>query len=157
MAQLPAPGQRKPLSTARVESTIPTSADGAWVYPSDQMFYNAMRKKGYEPREEDMRTVVAIHNAVNERTWSAGRAARRRRQPAPRTSPSPSAQERDPALGVAPPRVPGEAAAAALPGDENIALAALCHRVLYRKAVTHLGLLEERAAQQGTGRTRVAS
>ena len=77
MAQLPAPGQRKPLSTARVESTIPTSADGAWVYPSDQMFYNAMRKKGYEPREEDMRTVVAIHNAVNERTWSAGRAARR--------------------------------------------------------------------------------
>ena len=49
MAQLPAPGQRKPLSTARVESTIPTSADGAWVYPSDQMFYNAMRKKGYEP------------------------------------------------------------------------------------------------------------
>ena len=117
MAQLPAPGQRKPLSTARVESTIPTSADGAWVYPSDQMFYNAMRKKGYEPREEDMWTVVAIHNAVNERTWSAGRAARRRRQPAPRTSPSPSAQERDPALGVAPPRVPGEAAAAALPGE----------------------------------------
>ena len=69
MAQLPAPGQRKPLSTARVESTIPTSADGAWVYPSDQMFYNAMRKKGYEPREEDMRTVVAIHNAGNRKNF----------------------------------------------------------------------------------------
>jgi cytochrome c heme-lyase len=33
------------------------------------MFYNAMRKKGWDPREEDMETVVAIHNNVNEKTW----------------------------------------------------------------------------------------
>lgn len=33
------------------------------------MFYNAMRRKGYEPKEEEMRTVVAIHNTVNERAW----------------------------------------------------------------------------------------
>ena len=33
------------------------------------MFYNAMQRKGWSPREEDMRSVVAIHNAVNEQTW----------------------------------------------------------------------------------------
>jgi len=66
-----------PLSTDRVESTIPGPQVGAdvaeggkrWLYPSPQMFYNAMRRKGYEPKEEEMRTVVAIHNTVNERTW----------------------------------------------------------------------------------------
>jgi len=75
--QQPAAGQRLPLSTDRVESTIPGPQVGAdvaeggkrWLYPSPQMFYNAMRRKGYEPKEEEMRTVVAIHNTVNERTW----------------------------------------------------------------------------------------
>ena len=69
--QLPAAGQRLPLSKERVESTIPQAGaeGGHWVYPSAQMFYNAMRRKGFEPHEEDMRTVVAIHNTVNERTW----------------------------------------------------------------------------------------
>ncbi len=33
------------------------------------MFYNAMQRKGWNPREEDMHAVVAIHNAVNEQTW----------------------------------------------------------------------------------------
>ena len=43
--------------------------EGNWVYPSPQMFYNAMKRKGYEAKEEDMSNIVAIHNAVNERTW----------------------------------------------------------------------------------------
>lgn len=34
------------------------------------MFYNAMRKKGWDPKEEDMAAVVAIHNVVNERAWA---------------------------------------------------------------------------------------
>jgi len=34
-----------------------------WVYPSEQMFYNAMRRKGWTPSEDDMTAVVAIHNA----------------------------------------------------------------------------------------------
>jgi len=69
--QQPAPGQRAPLSTHRITSTIPstTSSEPLWVYPSEQMFFNAMRRKGYEPREEEMGTVIAIHNSVNERTW----------------------------------------------------------------------------------------
>ena len=33
------------------------------------MFYNAMQRKGWSPREDDMSSVVAIHNAVNEQTW----------------------------------------------------------------------------------------
>ncbi|RKP24803.1 cytochrome c/c1 heme lyase-domain-containing protein [Syncephalis pseudoplumigaleata] len=42
---------------------------GVWVYPSQQMFFNALRRKQWNPNEEDMRTVVPIHNAVNERAW----------------------------------------------------------------------------------------
>ena len=76
---LPAPMQQMPLDTARQVSTIPKgefnpetqdSASTAWEYPSPQMFFNAMRRKGYQPSEHDMGMVVAIHNAVNERTWT---------------------------------------------------------------------------------------
>ena len=73
--QKPSPGQTKLLSTHRVKSSIPRgdakdeSDAETWQYPSQQMFYNAMKRKGYSPREEDMDSVVAIHNAVNERTW----------------------------------------------------------------------------------------
>lgn len=34
------------------------------------MFFDAMRRKGHDPRAADMRTVVPIHNAVNERAWA---------------------------------------------------------------------------------------
>lgn len=41
-----------------------------WVYPSEQMFFNALKRKGYTHiQEEDMKAVVAIHNTVNERAW----------------------------------------------------------------------------------------
>ena len=40
------------------------------MYPSEQMFYNAMKRKGWSPSEHDMQSVVAIHNGVNERAWS---------------------------------------------------------------------------------------
>lgn len=33
------------------------------------MFFSAMSRKNYAPRERDMRSVVPLHNAVNERTW----------------------------------------------------------------------------------------
>jgi cytochrome c heme-lyase len=38
------------------------------------MFFNAMRRKGWAPREADMHAVVAVHNAVNERAWREVRA-----------------------------------------------------------------------------------
>ncbi|KAH7084793.1 cytochrome c1 heme lyase [Paraphoma chrysanthemicola] len=42
---------------------------GNWIYPSEQMFFEAMRRKSYDPNETDMKTIVPIHNAVNERAW----------------------------------------------------------------------------------------
>lgn len=79
------------LGTDRVISTIPrsqssgattsacpvnheteTGADprtGNWVYPSEKMFFDAMKRKGHDTRAQDMKTVVPIHNAVNERAW----------------------------------------------------------------------------------------
>ncbi|KAI2463528.1 cytochrome c and c1 heme-lyase [Annulohypoxylon bovei var. microspora] len=79
-----------PLATDREISTIPRSskpgetdgpanteqetgadqASGNWIYPSERMFFEAMKRKGHDPRATDMRTVVPIHNAVNERAWA---------------------------------------------------------------------------------------
>lgn len=70
--QRPQPEQKAPLSTARVESSIPKGGtDGTWTYPSPQMFFNALqrKKKGDGVVEADMEVVIAVHNNVNERTW----------------------------------------------------------------------------------------
>ena len=50
-------------------STEDGAAASKWVYPSEQMFFNAMNRKGWGPKEEEMPVVVSIHNAVNERAW----------------------------------------------------------------------------------------
>lgn len=73
--QVPSPGQQTRLSTDREASSIPKSGgpDGeTWVYPSPQMFYNALQRKGKaaDVDEADMDTVVAIHNSMNEKTWN---------------------------------------------------------------------------------------
>jgi len=69
----PAPGQAAPLSTDRVPSRIPKGGTEAetWTYPSPQMFWNALVRKGKAEgaTEEDMAVVVAIHNNMNENTW----------------------------------------------------------------------------------------
>lgn len=46
--QRPAPDQPFPLSTDREISHIPRAGkdDECWVYPSPQMFWNAMLRKG---------------------------------------------------------------------------------------------------------------
>jgi hypothetical protein len=45
--QRPAPDQPFPLSTDREMSTIPRAGTTEnWVYPSQQMFWNAMLRKG---------------------------------------------------------------------------------------------------------------
>ena len=77
--QVPAPGQKIDLSTHRVKSTIPKAGGDTWLFPSPQMFYNAMRRKGktvdegeshsLEELEEEVGTVVAVHNNMNEKTW----------------------------------------------------------------------------------------
>ena len=69
------PDQAADLSTQRVKSSIPKGGtDGeTWTYPSPQMFYNALKRKGKgsDADETEMATVIAVHNNMNERTWSS--------------------------------------------------------------------------------------
>jgi len=73
--QRPAPDQPFPLSTERVVSNIPKAGtDETWVYPSPQMFWNAMLRKGWRWKEDeleqkDMDHIINIHNANNEMAW----------------------------------------------------------------------------------------
>nr|DBA44764.1 TPA_exp: holocytochrome c synthase [Chaetosphaeridium globosum] len=73
-AQEMAPGQKNPISTTRQKSSIPKGGtdDESWVYPSPQMFFNALSRKGKanDVTEDDMDLLVFIHNNVNERTWA---------------------------------------------------------------------------------------
>jgi hypothetical protein len=66
----------EPLPSARdarpANNEGETGADkktGNWIYPSEQMFFDAMKRKAYNPEQADMKTIVPIHNAVNERAW----------------------------------------------------------------------------------------
>ncbi|CAK0787317.1 hypothetical protein CVIRNUC_010535 [Coccomyxa viridis] len=70
--QQPFPGQRRYISTEREASTIPKGGtETTWVYPSPQMFYNALKRKGKgdDVTEDDMSAVVFAHNTMNEVTW----------------------------------------------------------------------------------------
>lgn len=41
------------------------------MYPSEQMFYNSLKRKGKgsDVKPEDVQLMVAIHNNMNEKTW----------------------------------------------------------------------------------------
>jgi cytochrome c heme-lyase len=58
------------LPTERETSSIPRSNGEKWAYPSQAQFYAAMERKKHNPQEQDMKVLVPIHNAVNERAWS---------------------------------------------------------------------------------------
>ncbi|KAJ8078412.1 Cytochrome c1 heme lyase [Marasmius tenuissimus] len=66
----PNPHAKHVLSSDREVSSIPRESDGNWVYPSESQFFAAMARKNHNPQEADMKTIVPIHNAVNERAWS---------------------------------------------------------------------------------------
>lgn len=79
--QRPAPDQPFPLPIDRQTSSIPkagaVSEDGkqdSWVYPSQQMFWNAMLRKGWRWKDDDlsqkdMAHIIRIHNVNNEAAW----------------------------------------------------------------------------------------
>lgn len=87
--QTPSEGQPFELSTARTRSTIPKSGaqedkDQYWEYPSEQMFWNAMLRKGWKWNDaidgtdhesgekfeqKDMTNIIKIHNFNNEMAW----------------------------------------------------------------------------------------
>ena len=48
------------------------AGDGVtWTYPSPQMFFNALARKGKlgDTKEDEISSVVALHNNMNEKTW----------------------------------------------------------------------------------------
>ena len=58
-------------------STIPKAGtnDEFWMYPSQQMFWNAMLNKGWRWNEKDisandMAHIIRIHNVNNEAAWN---------------------------------------------------------------------------------------
>ncbi|KXH25652.1 cytochrome c/c1 heme lyase [Colletotrichum nymphaeae SA-01] len=61
------PGTSRPSN--HEQETGSDEATGNWIYPSQKMFFDAMKRKGHDTRAQDMATVVPIHNAVNERAW----------------------------------------------------------------------------------------
>lgn len=68
LPNLPWPGQREMLSTIRTVSSIPKGGtDGRWLFPSQQMFYNALmrKKKGADVTEVDMASLVMVHNGAH--------------------------------------------------------------------------------------------
>ena len=74
--QRPSPDQPFPLPTNRQKSSIPKAGtEETWVYPSQQMFWNAMLRKGWRWKEEDtidpntMADIIKIHNRNNEDAW----------------------------------------------------------------------------------------
>lgn len=75
--QSPSPDQPFPLSTEREKSSIPkaSSPGETWIYPSQQMFWNAMLRKGWRWKDEDkinadtMAHIIHIHNNNNEAAW----------------------------------------------------------------------------------------
>ncbi|XP_065081403.1 holocytochrome c-type synthase [Ochlerotatus camptorhynchus] len=78
MNQNKAPDQPFDLPKDRQVSSIPkVTEDGKqefWVYPSQQMFWNAMLRKGWlwqkdDIQKKDMDDIIKIHNANNEQAW----------------------------------------------------------------------------------------
>ncbi|XP_073705680.1 holocytochrome c synthase a [Garra rufa] len=73
--QQPSAAQPFPLSVVREESTIPRAgSEQNWVYPSEQMFWNAMLRKGWrwnngDINQKDMTNIISIHNQNNEQAW----------------------------------------------------------------------------------------
>ncbi|CRK16352.1 hypothetical protein BN1723_004340 [Verticillium longisporum] len=72
-AACPAPADQQQQQQRPANNEADTGADpktGNWVYPSEKMFFDAMKRKGHDQVQgADMKTVVPIHNAVNERAW----------------------------------------------------------------------------------------
>ncbi|KAH8602138.1 cytochrome c1 heme lyase-like protein [Bisporella sp. PMI_857] len=57
------------VQPANSEKESGVSEGGNWIYPSEKMFFEAMKRKGHSGEPADMKTIVPIHNAVNERAW----------------------------------------------------------------------------------------
>lgn len=60
-SQDPSPGQPFGLSKERETSSIPkANSEEKWVYPSEQQFWNAMIKKGWEWKKEHEKSKLLV-------------------------------------------------------------------------------------------------
>merc|ERR1719213_992143 len=74
--QLPAKDQPFPLPTERQKSSIPRAGtEDNWQYPSQQMFYNALRRKGWQfgPKIWRLRTWIILSKFTMRTTIVLGR------------------------------------------------------------------------------------
>ncbi|KAI3386365.1 hypothetical protein SNEBB_005998 [Seison nebaliae] len=75
LKQQPSKDQPFALPTEREKSSIPRADKNEnWIYPSQQMFWNAMLRKGWQWKSEDispkdMNDIILIHNVNNEKAW----------------------------------------------------------------------------------------
>lgn len=65
---VPAGATSHPAANNEQETGVDKKS-GNWIYPSQKMFFDAMKRKGHDPVSTDMQTIVPIHNAVNEKAW----------------------------------------------------------------------------------------
>ena len=72
--QRPSPDQPFDLPIERQKSSIPKAGTNeTWTYPSQQMFWNAMLRKGWRWKEEDevsqdtMSSIIKIHNRLGQK------------------------------------------------------------------------------------------
>ena len=54
-------GDANPANSER-ESGV--SESGNWIYPSERMFFEAMKRKGYEADEKNMKTIGRCHSFI---------------------------------------------------------------------------------------------
>ena len=57
------------LPTEHVESSIPRDAAGNWDYPPLQQLDNVLVHKGFPTPENEVETMVQIHNFLNQVAW----------------------------------------------------------------------------------------
>ena len=57
-----------PRSLERDQSSILKPDGSLWLYPSEEQFYQAIKRKGKSGGEQ-VSSIVKIHNTVNEKVW----------------------------------------------------------------------------------------
>ena len=63
------PNQETELGLSRQQSIIKNSENKYWEYPSEQQFYNALARKNKAVPLENVKSMVDIHNFLNDGSW----------------------------------------------------------------------------------------
>lgn len=63
------PDSRQISSIPRSKRDPDATKEEYWIYPSQSQFYEAMKRKSYNPHKDDMSVIVPVHNIINEMAW----------------------------------------------------------------------------------------